>query len=476
MRLACLAVAFSACTASSAAPAPELAPAAPQQFSEKRNEPVAESDASALQHATRIVFVEDDFPGALELARRQGKALFVDAWAEWCHTCLSMQSYVFSDRSLAPLAERVVFASLDTDRDESAAFLARYAVDAWPTFFMLDPGTGRVLAQWQGAASTAEMRAFIAESLAALDAIRVQKLPTSSPLSLLMAAHERHAASDFRAAAAAYAQALRAAPDDWPRRSEALYGRLQALGQSGQYDECARFGIEHAERVSGAVTPSDFARTLQRCSDNVASPELRRAARRAALTRLRRIVEAPPPEMSVDDRADALEGYAEALIAEGDRNSARTVEQQRLRLMEEAAESATSPQMAQTYDYGRARAYVALGRAGEAVRLLEGRMRQLPDSYEPPARLASVLAQIGRHKEALTAVERALQLSYGPRKLQYLALKARILEALGDRAAAIAALEQEVQGYEALPPGHANPRRVDDARKRLAAARRAKPR
>jgi tetratricopeptide (TPR) repeat protein len=291
-----------------------------------------------------------------------------------------------------------------------------------------------------------------------------------------MAAHERHAASDFRAAAAAYAQALRAAPDDWPRRSEALYGRLQALGQSGQYDECARFGIEHAERVSGAVTPSDFARTLQRCSDNVASPELRRAARRAALTRLRRIVEAPPPEMSVDDRADALEGYAEALIAEGDRNSARTVEQQRLRLMEEAAESATSPQMAQTYDYGRARAYVALGRAGEAVRLLEGRMRQLPDSYEPPARLASVLAQIGRHKEALTAVERALQLSYGPRKLQYLALKARILEALGDRAAAIAALEQEVQGYEALPPGHANPRRVDDARKRLAAARRAKPR
>ncbi|MBV9949383.1 MAG: thioredoxin family protein, partial [Myxococcales bacterium] len=39
--------------------------------------------------------MEDDYPRALAEARARHLPLFVDAWAAWCHTCLSVRSYVF---------------------------------------------------------------------------------------------------------------------------------------------------------------------------------------------------------------------------------------------------------------------------------------------------------------------------------------------------------------------------------------------
>ena len=42
--------------------------------------------------------------------------------------------------SPAPSRIRVIFASVDTDCPEAAAFLARHTVKAWPTFFAIHPG------------------------------------------------------------------------------------------------------------------------------------------------------------------------------------------------------------------------------------------------------------------------------------------------------------------------------------------------
>lgn len=123
-----------------------------------------------------IKFIEDDLPAATARARAEGKALFIDAWAPWCHTCLSMQAYVLNDPSLRPLAERVVFAAIDTDKPSSAAFLERHAVKAWPTFFVLDPAQDAVLGYWSGSGSVEEIRGLIAESLASV-LFKMGKLP-----------------------------------------------------------------------------------------------------------------------------------------------------------------------------------------------------------------------------------------------------------------------------------------------------------
>ena len=46
-------------------------------------------------------------------AAREHKPIFVDAWAPWCHTCLSMRSFVLSDPSLRPFYDRFVWLALD---------------------------------------------------------------------------------------------------------------------------------------------------------------------------------------------------------------------------------------------------------------------------------------------------------------------------------------------------------------------------
>src|SRR6202040_2071716 len=97
--------------------------------------------ATATRSLSSPTFIEDDYPRALAQARAEGKPLFVDAWAPWCHTCLSMRAYVFPDEAMRPLARDFVWLAVDTEKPESAAFLARFAMQVWPTLWVIDPKT-----------------------------------------------------------------------------------------------------------------------------------------------------------------------------------------------------------------------------------------------------------------------------------------------------------------------------------------------
>lgn len=451
----------------SPAPAPARAPAPIASTAP----PPAPPAAPAAPRPARLEFSKDDLPGAMARAKREGKAVFVDAWAPWCHTCLSMKHYVFVDPSLSPLAERLVFVALDTDRPINEAFVDKYAIDVWPTFFVLDPESGDVLGYWPGAASARELRELATDALDVFDARRKSDPSLDPLLAGLVQARAAHAERRYADAASAYAKLVQRAPADWPRRSEALLGWIASLGESGQLEQCARAGLEHLADVRGAAIPADFARSVFACSAGIRDARRRRAARERAIARLREIVAAPSPEASIDDRADALHILADALEELEDRAGARALHEQRLALLEDAARRAPTPQAAATYDYGRATAYLELGRPEQAVAMLEERERQLPDSYEPPARLASVLAEMRRHADALAAVDRALKHAYGPRRLRYLALKARVQQQLNDRKGAVATLEEEVRGHEALGK-RASRQRLEDAKQRLRAARR----
>jgi tetratricopeptide (TPR) repeat protein len=222
--------------------------------------------------------------------------------------------------------------------------------------------------------------------------------------------------------------------------------------------------------VTGAAIPADFSSVLLSCAGKLPAGAEQAAARGAAVARLRALVEKPPSEASADDRADVLAMLAEALRDSGDVEGARKANEARLAVLEQAAKEAPSKQAAATYDYARAGAYVALGRAEEAVKMLSEREREMPDSYEPPARLAEVLFKIDRAKEALSAIDRAIARAYGPRKLRYLKLRAEILGKLGDRKGEVMTLREEVEGYKKLEKGQADADRLADAKRRLEAA------
>ena len=54
-----------------------------------------------------ITFIEDDYEGAKKRALAEHLPMFVDAWAAWCHTCLSMKEYVWGDAALSAVATQV---------------------------------------------------------------------------------------------------------------------------------------------------------------------------------------------------------------------------------------------------------------------------------------------------------------------------------------------------------------------------------
>ncbi|WP_437573284.1 thioredoxin family protein [Sorangium sp. So ce887] len=462
---------LAACAADSSprASAPPAAAASPPAAA--ASSPAARPEPAAAARPP-LEFIRDDLPGAREKARAEGKALFVDAWAPWCHTCLSMKHYVLTDPSLRPFAERVVFADIDTDRPENAPFLERHEVTVWPTFFVLEPADGEVVGLWRGAASVQELRELLREALHAMDSRAASALPADDPNRLLVEAKRAHSAGDHAAAASAYQRAVARGGEAWPRRSEALLGLLSALRRKDAA-ACADLGRAHVGEVKGAALPADFASVLLSCAAALPDGKAQRAAREAAVARLRSIVESPPADSSADDRADAWGLLAEGLQALGDAAGARAANESKLAVLERAAKEAKAPEAAAAYDYGRAMAYLALSRGDEAVAMLKEREAQMPASYEPPARLAQVLHAMGREAEALAAVERAIGRAYGPRRLRYLKLRAEIQQRLGQGAEQVATLREEVAGYEALPKGLASQAALDDARRRLAEAEKA---
>ncbi|NQU42935.1 thioredoxin family protein, partial [bacterium] len=63
----------------------------------------------------------DSLPKALEQARRQNKAVFIDFWATWCKNCLVMNRVTFSDPSVQSALEPFVKVKIQAERFDDPA-------------------------------------------------------------------------------------------------------------------------------------------------------------------------------------------------------------------------------------------------------------------------------------------------------------------------------------------------------------------
>jgi tetratricopeptide (TPR) repeat protein len=424
--------------------------------------PVAREPSGGVVPVTKLglAWYEDAPEAAFAAARAAGKRVVIDLWAPWCHTCLSMQNFVLTAENLPTAADRFVWLAVDTERAENSSFLERLPVSVWPTFYVVDlderdASHVEIRGRWLGAASPAQFNRFLAES--DRSAALARAAAPEDPLRSLATGDELAARGRHAEAARAYAEALKQAPADWARRPETWVAEMTALRKAKDYPACLEAASSGLNETGQSASAVDFAYHALACAEQQQTGGAEVAALRGAVAgRLGPLCARGSAELSPDDQADACDKLAAAWTALGKADEARRATLTRLGLLERA--SAGKPaDVALTYDWARTDALLQLGRAEEALAVATERERQLPDNYNPPHYRAKSLAALGRWQEGLTAIQRALSLAYGPRKIGLMTLQVDLLLGAGQRAEAVRTLNEQLALYRALPAGQRQP-------------------
>lgn len=101
--------------------------------------------------AQGIQFFEGSWAEALEQAKKEEKAIFVDAYATWCGPCKRMARDVFPDPKVGAFYNKhFISVKLDMERGEGLEFRKTYPVSAFPTLFFIN-GDGEVVQKVRGA-------------------------------------------------------------------------------------------------------------------------------------------------------------------------------------------------------------------------------------------------------------------------------------------------------------------------------------
>lgn len=401
-------------------------------------------------------WIEDDYPAALARAKATGEPLFVDASAVWCHTCKAMRAYVLDDPSLPRGFVRLSF---DVEKEKNAAAAAAFPVHVLPTFFVVDPRDGSIHGRWEGAGTVKQLRAFLNDASRSIALAHSSRLDPNDPFALLLSGQRAAMHQDLAGAAGAFERALALAPRAWDRAPEAMLGLAEA--ERHDPEACAKTAERglgpDLDRLGRSSVLADFAEDALDCVERSTDGAAQTRVRKLVATRIAALARDSSAPLSPDDRSDAWRIVWAAREALGDHAGALDAARARLGVLERAVAARPDPAIATTFDGARMETLEFLGRDEDAARFLEEREKTLPDDYNPPHRLARVYFDSKRYPAALAAIRRALAKGYGARKGLMLRLEADILVAMGRKTEALAALEEQLALYRALPAGQKRP-------------------
>jgi len=375
-----------------------------------------------------------------------------------------MRAFVFTDRALARHAGRFVWLSIDTEKPGNASFLTRYPVEAWPSFFVLDPATEKVALRWVGGATVGQLEKILSDGRAAVSG------KETGVEEILARADAHYGAGKNAEAVREYREALERAPRSWPRYGRAVESLLFALHRIHDEKGCAETARAAYPKLAGTSSAANVAASGLDCAVDLKPEDPARAELVAALARdAREVVSAPRPDIAADDISSVYESLASEREAARDEEGRKTVLAQRAAFLEAQAARAANPESRAVFDSHRLSTYLALGSPERAIPMLEASERDLPDDYNPPARLAVAYRAAHRYDEALAASDRALSKAYGPRKIGILQTRSDIYASKGDPAAARRTLEETVRYAESLPAGQRSEKTIASLRKKLEA-------
>lgn len=423
----------------------------------------AQEAAPAPRSKPVLPFLEDDYGKALGLARARNLPLFVEAWAPWCHTCRSMKAFVFTDASLKSRSGQFVWLSIDTEKRVNAPFLTKFPVEAWPTFFVVDPGTEKAVLRWVGGATTPQLQRI-------LDDGRRAVLGRERGVDELLARADRlYGEKENARAAALYREALAKAPKNWKPWARAVESLLFALRRLNDHAACAGTARDAFPRLADSPSAASVAGSGLDCALALPPGDASRPALVAVLaTDAREVLARPRPDIAADDISSLYGVLADEREQAQDADGRRRVLNEWAAFLEAQAAAAKTPDARAVFDSHRLSVYLALGQPQRAVPMLEASEEDFPDDYNPSARLALALEAMQDYENALIASDRALSLAYGPRLIGILTARSRIHQEKGDLESARIALEEALREAEALPEGQRSDGQIASLKEKLA--------
>jgi thiol:disulfide interchange protein len=84
----------------------------------------------------------NSLPDALQVARAQGKPVFIDMWATWCKNCYVMDETTFQDDAVRASLDKYVkvkFQAEDPEAQPAKALMERWDTVGLPTYVILEP-------------------------------------------------------------------------------------------------------------------------------------------------------------------------------------------------------------------------------------------------------------------------------------------------------------------------------------------------
>jgi tetratricopeptide (TPR) repeat protein len=358
-----------------------------------------------------------------------------------------MRAFVFTDKSLERYAGRFVWLSIDTENATNAAFLKAHPISVWPTLLILDP-KDKVVFRYAGGGTVPQVRKLLD------DGERAARGSQSKADMAIVRADALAAQGKPAEAAKALDEAIAAAPKNWPRLGRAAESVVFEYAESRDSQHCAERALALYPRVRGTGSAVNVAAVGLSCASNLdPKTSWNRSELTAGLEKATRetLAAADRIAMSADDRSGLYEALADARDEAKDATTARSLREQWSAFLEGEAAKAKTPDQRAVFDSHRLIAYLALKQPEKAIVMLEQDERDLPNDYNPPARLISAYKAAGRFDDAIAASDRALKLAYGPRKIGIYRNRASVYAAKGDKASARKTIEEAIQFAESLP-------------------------
>ncbi len=404
----------------------------------------------------RLGFIEDDYPAALALARTGKVPLFIDAWAPWCHTCVFMREHVFNRPELLKHGQRYVFLSIDTEKEKNAAFLQKYPIDVWPSLFIVDATKETVALKWLGSLNVDQFGKLLDDGE---KAVKVAAQAKGSAEAKLAQADRLYGERKLPESAEAYKQAVASMKPDHPRRARAVESWLTALGSTQALKQCVDVALAEAPKLPRGPSYVNAVYLGLSCQQEADAKEPWRTDAGEQLFAMAQ--DALEVEgILADDRSGLYETLVGYLDDKGDKKASAALGKQWLTFLESEAAKAPTPAARAVFDPHRVEAAIASGQAQKMVDPLLKSEAELPDDYNPAARLALIYRELGKLDEALAATDRAMKKVYGPRKLRVMETRASILSKKGDLAGQKQQLTEAVAYAKALPAGQRNEKTV----------------